>query len=160
MNCLTHCWWQILAATFAYWMIGAIWFNPKVFGTLWQKSHGLPEMTEDKRNEVKKMMPMLMLKSFIGSLLICSALGYVLCSACCTGGACVHCTSPAMCMPMLLHAIKIALLISIGAIGGATIMGYTYQMKPTGAYLVDIGYHVVAGIIAAIVLHLCMCHVG
>ncbi len=57
MNCLTHCWWQILAATVAYWMIGALWYYPKVFGTIWQKSHGMPEMTEEKKKEVGMMMP-------------------------------------------------------------------------------------------------------
>ena len=156
MSCLTHCWWQILAATVAYWMIGAIWFNPKVFGTIWQKSHGLPEMTEERKKEAMKMMPMMMLKSFIFSLMICIALCYFICQGCCSLG---HCTGPEMCMPTMLHNIKIALLLSIFTAGGAMSMGYTYQMKPLSAYLVDIAYHVVASVIAVFVLHLLCCHI-
>ena len=157
MNCLTHCWWQILAATVAYWMIGAIWFNPKVFGTLWQKSHGLPEMTDEARKEAMKQMPMMMLKSFVFALMICIALCYFICAgACCN----MHCTGPDMCMPIMLHNLKIALMISVFAIGGGMSMGYTYQQKPLSAYLVDIGYHVVASIIAVTILHLLTCHVG
>ena len=158
MNCLTHCWWQILAAAVAYWMIGALWYYPKVFGTIWQKSHGLPEMTEDKMKEVKMMMPRMLLTSFAGALLICVALCYVLCASC--GGCCIHCTGPDMCMPMLMHTIKVALLLSIGINGGTLIMGYVYQMKPLSAYLIDMGYHVVATVVAAVVLHFTMCHCG
>jgi hypothetical protein len=159
MNCLTHCWWQILAATVAYWMIGAIWFNPKVFGTLWQKSHGMPEMTEEKKKEVGMMMPRLLLTSFVGALFICIALCYFMCASC-ASSCCTHCTGPDMCMPTMMHNIKIALLLSIGTAGGAIIMGYVYQMKPLSAYIVDIGYHVVSSIIAVAVLHLLLCHFG
>jgi hypothetical protein len=157
MNCLTHCWWQILAATVAYWMLGAIWFNPKVFGTIWQRSHGMPEMNDAAMEKAKKMMPMLVLKSFIFSLFICIALCYFMCAGCCSLG---HCTGPEMCMPMMMHNLKVALLLSIFAIGGAMSMGYTYQMKPLSAYLVDIGYHVVGCCIAVAVLHLLCCHCG
>ncbi len=157
MNCLTHYWWQILVATVSYFMIGAIWFNPKVFGTLWQKSHNMPEMTDENRRAAQKMLPMAMAKSFVGALLICISLCYVLCVTC---GCCIHCTTPDMCMPILMHTVKVALLLSIGTSGGSIMMGYVYQMKPTSAYLVDIGYHVVSTTIAAIVLHLLMCHLA
>ncbi|MEY2828190.1 MAG: hypothetical protein RIQ33_48 [Bacteroidota bacterium] len=150
-----HCWWQILVATLAYWMVGSIWFTPKVFGKIWQKSHQLPELNDEAMKEAMKKMPVMMVKSFLSSLLICTSLCYFMCSSNC----CVQCTGPAMCMPIMMHNLKIALLLGIATIGGAMSMGYIYQQKPIAAYLVDIGYHVVSLIIASAVLHLLCSHI-
>ena len=68
---LQHCWWQIIVAAIAYFALGAIWFNPKVLGTMWMNSHGIKFDPE----KMKEGMAMRMGLSFI-QIYLC----YALCS--------------------------------------------------------------------------------
>ncbi len=149
MSHLIACWWQILLAAFAYFVIGALWFNPKVFGTLWMKSHNLPAPTEEGR----KGLPKLLAISYALTVLICAALCYVL-------GATTECCDASMVhsSTLFFHGIKVALLLGCCVAGSSIAIAYTYQMKPLAAYLTDIGYHIIGCLAAVVVFHFtCAC---
>jgi hypothetical protein len=142
MNCFTNCWWQILLAAVAYFAVGAVWFNPKVMGRTWQKSHNL-SFTEE---QMKKGMAPTMIASFICTLILSAVICYMMyhtAASCAAGGCCCS----------LWHAVKIGLILGGGTAGASIAMAYVYQMKPRNAYLADIGYHVIGSVAAAVVLH-------
>jgi uncharacterized protein DUF1761 len=148
MTILQHCWWQVLVAAIAYFALGAVWFNPKVFGTLWMQSHGINISEEDKK---KVNMGRLMGLSFICTVLMTAVICYVCCMSCCVGDACIPGSSS------LGHCLKIGFMLGFGTASASISMAYLYQMKPRNAYLTDCGYHIVGSMIAAAVLHFLGC---
>jgi hypothetical protein len=144
---MMHCWWQILVAAIAYFALGAIWFNQKVFGKAWMEGHGIVMNEEDKK---KVHMGGMMFKSFLCTLIITA----VICKLCCAG--CMK-TVEGMCMAGgIMHCIHYGLLVGI-VISAAISMTYIYLMKKTKAYIVDCGYHLVGSTLAAAILGLLGC---
>jgi hypothetical protein len=146
MTCLSNCWWQILLAAVAYFAVGAVWFNPKVMGSMWQKSHNL-SFTEE---QMKKGMAPTMVVTFLCTLVLSFVICYMRChtaASCAMPGV----TGTACCS--LWHSVKIGLLLGGGTAGASMSMAYVYQMKPRNAYITDIGYHVIGSVVAALVLH-------
>ena len=147
MNCLTNCWWQILLAAVGYFAVGAVWFNPKVLGTVWQKSHNL-SFTEE---QMKKSMLPTMLLSFLCTIVLSAVICYMMCH---TGGSCAAPGAAGnACCSGLGHAMCIGAMLGAGTGGGSIAMAYIYQMKPRNAYITDIGYHVLGSVVAAVILH-------
>lgn len=145
MNIIMYCWWQILLATAAYFVLGAIWFNKNVFGTLWAKSHGIA-MDSAKSKEVN--MPMMMGFGFVCTIFICWSICYLTCNQ-------IVCTTEG-CSMSLMHCIKIGVMVG-GVCSAAIAMSYAYQMKSINAYITDCGYHMVGCVLAAVIMHyVCM----
>lgn len=145
MMILQQCWWQIIVAAIAYFALGAVWFNPKVLGTVWMQSHGL-SMDDPKKKEVN--LGKIMGLSFICTLLMSAVICYV---------SCVGCGGEPGIGGSLRHSVKIGLILGGGTASASITMAYLYQMKPRNAYLTDCGYHIFGSIVAAIVLHLLGC---
>jgi len=143
MTTILHCWWQIIVAAIVYFALGAAWFNPKTFGNIWMKSHGIV-MDEEKRKNTN--MGLMMGLSFVCALIFSAAICWIGCAAC--GG---NCQSTG-----LMDCWKIGLLIGIVAATSIS-MAYLYQMKPINAFLTDGLYHVVGSLLAATTLHLLGC---
>ncbi len=141
MNSILEIWWQILLAAVAYFSLGAIWFNPKVFGTTWANAHGL-EMDPEKRKEVN--MVQLMGTAFLFTVMISTVIAKLCMMSCGVGEAC-HAMG-------IMHCIKIGLMV--GGIGALAIwMTYMYLMKPINAFLTDGLYHIIGSILASCVLY-------
>lgn len=141
MESILTYWWQILVAAIAYFSLGAIWFNPKVFGTIWANAHGI-EMDPAKRKEVN--MAKLMGTAFVCTIMITTIIAKVCMMACGTGEAC-HAMG-------IMHCVKIGVLIG-GAIASGIWMTYLYLMKPTNAFTTDGLYHIIGSTLAACVLY-------
>jgi hypothetical protein len=149
MMTIQHCWWQILVAAIVYFALGAVWFNPKVFGTAWANSHGIKMNDEDKK---KVNMGKLFTLSFLCGLVLCAAVCIVCCAAC---GS--MCTTDGQCVSAGIGCcLKSGLLVGLSA-SAAISMAYIYQMKPIAAYYTDCGYHIIGCLLAAITLHLLGC---
>jgi hypothetical protein len=147
MTTVLHFWWQVLVAAIAYFALGAIWFNPKVFGTIWAKSHGIV-MDPAKRAETN--MGRLFAMSFLCALILSSAVCWVCCASC-QGGSC---SAPGG--MGIIHCIKSGLIV--GGSGFAAIsMGYIYQMKPLNAFLTDGGYNLTGSVLAGIIYYYLGC---
>lgn len=148
MMMIQQCWWQILVAGIAYFALGAIWFNPKVFGTLWMQSHGIT-MDDAKKEGVN--MGKIMGLSFVCTVIMSAVICYVCCLSC-TGEGCTPEGGSS-----LMHCLKIGFMLGAGTGTMSISMAYLYQMKPRNAYLTDCGYHIVGSMIAATVLHFLGC---
>src|SRR5687768_10502908 len=48
-------WLAVIVATLAYWVIGAIWYAPPVFGRSWARAGGI-EIPEDRRPDPKTIV--------------------------------------------------------------------------------------------------------
>ena len=148
MMMLQHCWWQIIVAAIAYFALGAIWFNPKVLGTMWMNSHGIKFDPE----KMKEGMAMRMGLSFICTIIMTAVICFVCCIGCCSGEMCTPESGSS-----LMHCIKIGFMLGAGTASMSIAMAYLYQMKPMNAYLTDCGYHSAGSMIAAAVLHFLGC---
>lgn len=141
MTSILDMWWQILLATISYFALGAIWFNPKVFGTAWANAHGVA-MDPEKRKEVN--MARLMGTAFVCTLMLTTIIAK-LCTLSYGGGEACHAMG-------LVHCIKIGLMVGVAA-ASAIWMTYLYLMKPRAAFVTDGMYHIVGCVLASSVLH-------
>src|SRR5690554_2194405 len=118
MTSILDLWWQILVAAFAYFVLGAIWFNQKVFGSAWVKAHGIVINEEDKK---KVNMGTLFIQTFIGTILITSIISK-LCMLSYGGTEACHAMG-------IAHCVKTGLMVGV-ATGVALHITYLYLMKP------------------------------
>jgi hypothetical protein len=54
----------VIAATFVTLVVGAVWYNPKVFGTIWMKETGMTE-EKAKQSNMVKVFALTLLYSFM-----------------------------------------------------------------------------------------------
>jgi hypothetical protein len=148
MNTIMHCWWQIIVAAIPYFILGAIWYNPKVLGSMWASGHGL-EMSEEKKKEVN--MGLLFGKSFISTLILCA----VVCWVCCQGTLGM-CGDGSSCQTSMAHCMASGFMVGLAAFGAMS-MNYIYLMKPTRVFVIDGAYHIAGCTLAGIVLHMLGC---
>lgn len=139
MNTLLQNWWQILVAALPYFMLGAIWYNPKFLGNTWASGHGWV-MDEAKRKEVN--MSKLFGLSFLCTIVLCA----VVCYFCCVGQM----------GKTLTECLTAGLSVGIAA-SAAISMNYIYLMKPLRVFVIDGSYHVLGCMLASSVYHLLGC---
>ena len=130
-------WLSVAVSALAYFALGAIWFNPKVFGTIWMKGHGIAAPTE----EDKKKMPMMMLTTFILCFIGTIALAYF-----------IHVFSFYTVNWQWYSGVKVALVGGIGFTGVAMAMNYMYTKKPLLLIIIDSSYHIAGMAIAGIIM--------
>ena len=134
-------WLAIAASALAYFCLGAIWFNPKVFGTIWMKGHGISEPNE----EDKKKMPMMMLSTFVLCFIGTVALAYF-----------IHVFSFYTVNWQWYSGVKVALVGGIGFTGVGIAMNYMYTKKSLPLIIIDSSYHIVGMAIAGIIMSVWM----
>jgi hypothetical protein len=119
----------VAVSAVAYFVLGAIYFNPKVVGTAWMKGHNLGNPTEEDKKGMGKMM----------------AITFVYCLIGCIGVAClVEIIRPVT----WLLAAKIGLLASVFA-SVSIAMSYMYTKKSFQIVMIDSGYHIIGLIVAS-----------
>jgi len=121
----------IAVSAVVYFALGAIYFNPKVLGTVWMKEHKLSPPTEEDRKNMGKIMAL----TLVYCLINCIALGCI-----------VKIIHPYT----LLLAIKIGLLASVFTFTTLAI-SYMYVKKSFKLILIDSFYHVIGLVIAAVI---------
>lgn len=145
MTSILDLWWQILLAALAYFALGAIWFNPKVFGTAWADAHGIVMNEEDKK---KVNMTSLFIQTFIGTILLTTIISK-LCMMSYGGAEACHAMG-------ITHCIKMGLMVGVAA-SVAIYITYLYLMKPLKASIIDSGYHIVGCVLASCILYALGC---
>ena len=129
-NAILHLNWpMVLAATVAYFAIGAIWYTV-LFGKYWAKSYGM-------ENAERKGFAMTMIIGFLLTFLITTCVGLMLNA--------IRCRELSDCF------IRTYVLVA-GLIGGLVGTALNYQRKPLGIWVVDIGYHLIGTLVAALIL--------
>lgn len=120
----------ILVSAVAYWLIGAVWYSPILFGKKWGN---IIQPSE----EAKKKMGISMVFSFIGFFLICVVMALFV----------THLV-PAD----ITRGVKIALAASVGFMFLPKWINSLYANTSTTVLLIDAGYHIVGFVVAAIIL--------
>lgn len=126
-------WIAVAVSALAYFALGAIWFNPKVFGTIWMKGHGLTAPTE----EDKKRMPAMMVTTFILCFIGAITAGYF----------CYAVNSWDW-----MRGAKIGAIAGIGFTGVGIAMNYIYTKKSWTLIILDSSYHVVGMMMAGAII--------
>jgi len=129
-NAVLHLNWpMVLAASVAYFAIGAIWYTV-LFGKYWAKANNMD--TSNRSGMVRSMII-----GFLLTFLITMCVGLELNA--------IRCKELSDCFTR--SYILIAGLV-IGLLG----IALNYQRKPFGVWLVDIGYHLIGILVAALIL--------
>lgn len=130
-------WLHILVAALAYFILGAVWYNKAVFGSIWIKTTGV----EANNPEAKKGMGGVMVFTFLLEFIVCIALAILINKLNLSGW---------------IAGIKLGLFTGVLFSGIGICISYLYQMKPKVLSVIDGGYHTVGQIIAAVIL--CIWH--
>ena len=122
----------ILVSAVAYWVIGALWYSPVLFGKIWGN---IVQPSE----EAKKKMGRNMVLSFIGFFVICFIMAIVLNRL----GEYSH---------ELTFSIKLALAAAVGFMAVPMWINQLYQNSSFNVLVIDVLYHLVGFVVAAIIL--------
>jgi len=133
---LSHVHWlAVLAGAAAYWILGALWYSRMLFANPWIKAHNIKVDDPD----AKKGLGMMLVVSFILMFIASTGLGLL---------------SSVLYIPDVMHAVKLGFLVGVCFCFTACAIGYVYTRKPLALYVIDGGYHLVASILAAVVIKL------
>ncbi|MGC4021085.1 MAG: DUF1761 domain-containing protein [Cyclobacteriaceae bacterium] len=121
----------VAVSAVVYFAIGAVYFNPKVFGTTWMQGHALSPPNE----EDKKGMGKLMTITFIYCLISCVGIGCL-----------VQIIRPGNWMV----GVKIGLLAGMFASVGIAV-SHMYTRKSLTLAIIDSGYHLLGSIAAGVI---------
>lgn len=122
----------ILVSAVAYWIIGALWYSPVLFGKIWGN-------IVQPSDEAKKKMGRSMILSFIGFFIICFIMAVVL-------------NRLGEYSDELTFSIKLALAAAIGFMAIPMWINQMYQNSSFNLLIIDAGYHLVGFVVAAIIL--------
>jgi len=129
-NAVLHLNWpMVLAATVAYFAIGALWYTV-LFGKYWARAHNV---NPNDRSGMARTMVL----GFLLTFLITVCTGLLLNS--------IRCKELSDCF--MRSYVLIAGFV-VGLVGTAL----NYQKRPLGIWFVDIGYHLVGILVAALIL--------
>lgn len=129
-NAVLHLNWpMVLAATVAYFAIGAVWYTV-LFGKYWARAHKVD--MNDRSGMAKYMMI-----GFALTFLIVTCTGLLLNS--------IRCKELTDCF------MRSYVLIG-GFVAGFVGIALNYGKKPLGVWFVDIGYHLVGILVATLIL--------
>ncbi|HEX6331896.1 MAG TPA: DUF1761 domain-containing protein [Actinomycetota bacterium] len=129
-------WLAVLLAAVAYFVIGAVWYAPPVFGRAWMAAGGLPDMRETGGGPG----PAIYVVPLIGSALSAIALGMI---AVATGTDTVG------------EGFVLGLVVGIGFAISIALVTATFEStkpKPMVWGAVNGGYHLVGNVVAAVVI--------
>lgn len=124
-----------VVAAVVYFVIGAVWYMPAVFGKAWQEGH---KLTIDPE-KAKKQMPVLMITTFLTTVVMVFALGLL-----------IH----ALASTTWLSGLKIGLFCGGAFAFCSMAINYSYTGKSLKLLLIDGGYHLTGLAIAGVILSL------
>jgi len=128
-------WLAVLVAALAYFAVGALWYAPRVFGTIWGTAGGLSLPQPGERPS-----PAIYVTPLIGSILSAIALGMI---------------AKASGTDTFQEGIVLGLVVAIGfaiSIALVTAQFETTKPKPMVWGAINGGYHMVGNLVAAIIV--------
>lgn len=126
-------WLAILAATIAYFILGAIWYSKALFANKWVVLHKIDMNDPD----IRKGLGALMFGSFIMMVVITLGLAILI---------------ERIQLHFWMSGLKLGLITGGAFAFTAISINNLYTRKPLTLHLIDGGYHLVGHIIAAIIL--------
>ncbi|HEX5316322.1 MAG TPA: DUF1761 domain-containing protein [Candidatus Kapabacteria bacterium] len=125
-------WLAVLIAAIVYFFFGSLWFQA-LFSKIWARESGISMDNPPKGGALVGMM----VKSFLGNLLMAIALGLLLNYA--HGGD-------------LMRAAKIGAVAGFGIAGGSFWINYNWHSKSFLLWFIDTGYYTIGCAIAAAII--------
>lgn len=126
-------WLAVAVSALAYFSLGAVWFNPKVFGTIWMNGHGLSPTNEEDKKNMGKVMGMGFIKTFVLTVLT----AYVVLIINYSGST--------------MTALKIGMIL--GGIASLPMgINYLFMKKSFTVWVIDGGYHICGTVISSLIL--------
>ena len=127
--------WPIVAAGVASVLIGWVWYHPRVFGTTWMR---LANVTPEMAERGKKMMPLSVVVSLCGSMLIAYVMNYV--------GIAFHI------FDWVGAVFELALWCWLGFVVPTSLGTILWEQRPFKLYLINTLYWLVTFIAMALIL--------
>lgn len=127
--------WPIVAAGVASVLIGWVWYHPRVFGTTWMR---LANVTPEMAERGKKMMPLSILVSLGGGMLIAYVMNYV--------GIAFHI------FDWVGAIFELALWSWLGFVVPTSLGTILWEQRPFKLYLINTLYWLVTFIAMALIL--------
>lgn len=127
--------WAVIVSTIIYFVLGMLWYSPKLFGKSWM---ALQNFTEEKMAEMKsKGMAKSMILGLIGAFITSLILAYIIS----VSGATI-----------IGEGLWIGFLVWLGFIATVIIGSVLWEGKPFKLYMINVGYHLVSLLIMSLIL--------
>ena len=129
-------WLAVILGALAYFVIGAIWYAPPVFGKAWMAAGGIPDM----RGSGQSPGPAIYAVPLLGSILSAVALGMI---------------ALATATDTIGEGIVLGLIVGIGFAVSIAFVTATFESskpKPFVWGAVNAGYHLAGNLVAAVVI--------
>ena len=127
--------WPILAAGVASVLIGWVWYHPRVFGTTWMR---LANVTPEMAERGNKMMPLSVILSLCGSMLVAYVMNYV--------GIAFHIYD------WVGAVFELALWCWLGFVVPTFLGTVLWEQRPVKLYFINIFYWLITLIAMALIL--------
>lgn len=131
-------WLAVAVAAVAYFILGGLWYSKLLFANTWVKTSGV----DMNRPEAKKGVGAVMVFTLLFEFLICIGLASLAYRLNLIDG--------------MKSGIKLGLTTGICFAGPVIAISYMYQMKPRPLFFIDVMYHLLGNIIAAVII--CIWH--
>ena len=130
--------WPIVAAGVASVLIGWVWYHPRVFGTTWMR---LANVTPEMAERGKKMMPLSIIVSLLGSMLIAYVMNYI--------GIAFHIYD------WVGAVFELALWSWLGFVVPTSLGTILWEQRPLKLYFINVFYWLVTLTVMALILVIC-----
>jgi hypothetical protein len=130
-------WLAVILAALAYFVIGAIWYAPPLFGKAWQQAGGIPDPRESGG---RGPGPAIFAVPFVGSVLSAIALGMI---------------AVASGTDTIGEGAVLGLVVGIGFAISIAIVTATFESTKPKPFVwggINAGYHFVGNLVAAVVI--------
>ncbi len=127
--------WPIVAAGVASVLIGWVWYHPRVFGSTWMR---LANVTPEMAERGKKMMPLSVIVSLCGSMLVAYVMNYV--------GIAFHIYD------WVGAVFELALWSWLGFVVPTSIGIVLWEQRPLKLYFINVFFWLVAFVAMALIL--------
>jgi hypothetical protein len=120
----------VLAAAASCFLLGGLWYSPKLFGVAWNREAGLGIKPGEGTHPAKVFTI-----SIIFSLIAAFSFAYLV--------------GPA---PELMYSIKVGLLVGVGFVATSFGINYQFGSRSTLLWLIDGGYHIVQFLLFGLII--------
>ena len=123
----------VLVAAVVAFVVGFVWYNPKVFGTMWMR---LAKVNPDSA-EAKKMMTQSIVMGFVTTAIS----AYVLAHFVAVWGA-----------ADFIDAVQLGFWVWLGFVATVLLGGVLWEKKPIAVYIINAGHYLVTLLIMGAIL--------
>jgi hypothetical protein len=123
-------WAKVIVGTVVYFGLGAVWYNPHVFGKAWMKESGVDFNDESAKARMPLTFGLTFVMSFVAMLVL------------------VRLVPPGL---EIAKALQAALILGIAFILPVSGMNALYEGKSARFFAINYGYHQVAIVLAAVI---------